>query len=351
MLGKIFQSLYNKIFINIVVERSKTIVYVESVSNKGVTTDSDAQFFDTIDLNDKMLEYIKNHIKASPYFYISILDTSATQGAIPTCNKHRMPEYYYDIALSKHKCHNNKWAYYTSKDNLYAIERKYKTIGLDFIFSPFTIVAVFFKDKIATTMAMFIFIQDSYLSLTIFDNEKLLFAEHLDMQTENESNDIMLQDTLDEEDVLLDDDGIDLDELEVVDNDDGDDGDDFGNIEDLDALEDIEEFADSKDLEEEFIENAEEISTNSETTIQDGNEDESFTEDYQRFLLIQSSLGKYYKNSLYKSEFVENVYIADGIGVGTDLKKYLEEEMFLNVYIRKLDIAVEVCELAKTELQ
>jgi len=44
------------------------------------------------------------------------------------------------------------------------------------------------------------------------------------------------------------------------------------------------------------------------------------------------------------------MYIADGVGVTNDLKKYLEEEMFLNVYVRRAEIDAEVCELTKKEL-
>ncbi|MDD3059526.1 MAG: hypothetical protein PHW94_01110 [Sulfurimonas sp.] len=47
---------------------------------------------------------------------------------------------------------------------------------------------------------------------------------------------------------------------------------------------------------------------------------------------------------------MESVYIADGCGVSQDLKRYLEEEMFLSVYVRKIDLAKQVCELAKAEL-
>ena len=52
----------------------------------------------------------------------------------------------------------------------------------------------------------------------------------------------------------------------------------------------------------------------------------------------------------YKSEFVENIYIADSIGISSDLKKYLEEELFLNVYVRHVNLPAEVCEIAKMEL-
>ncbi len=78
---------------------------------------------------------------------------------------------------------------------------------------------------------------------------------------------------------------------------------------------------------------------------------DGFNEDYHRFSLIQSSISDFYKDSKYDSKFIENIYIADSIGISGDLKKYLEEEMFLNVFVRRLDLPAEVCEIAKAELK
>jgi hypothetical protein len=117
--------------------------------------------------------------------------------------------------------------------------------------------------------------------------------------------------------------------------------DDFSGIEDLDLLEEIDEFSEFQDIEEEFHEAEKPM-------IESGGD--SNNEDYQRFSLIQASLGHFYEDKRYDGAFVENVYIADGVGVSNDLKYYLEEEMFLNVYIKHLDIPMEVCSLAKEEI-
>ncbi len=86
------------------------------------------------------------------------------------------------------------------------------------------------------------------------------------------------------------------------------------------------------------------------TLIRSNDNKKDFDEDYQRFLLIHSSLGHYYSDEKYDSQFIESVYIADSIGVGDDLSRYLEEEMFLNVYIRKIDLGYEIAQLVKMEL-
>jgi len=336
VLSNFLEALYHKVIVNIVIKRSSCDVYIEMCSKKALIN-SEMKSFDTTILNESMLEFIASYTKESPYSYLSILDMSPDQGAIPTCTKNRLP-LYKDLASYEFKCLEENWTYYTSKSDLYEIEKVYKQVGVDFIFSPFTLLYKFFEDKVKSSFALFILVQDSFVSLSIFEDSLLVYAEHLDMETS--IDDELLSQVMDDDEIELEESGgINLEEVDVID--DMEDLEDFGDIEDLDSLEEIDEFSQSQDIEEEFYEADEPIIES---------DDDSFNEDYQRFSLIQTSLGHYYKDKRYESQFVENVYIADGVGVSSDLKRYLEEEMFLNVYIRHLDIAMEVCALAKEEL-
>jgi len=337
VLAKFLEALYIKVFVNIIVKRASTIVYIELHSKKGII-DSVHTEFETTRLNEKMVEYINTYTKESPYYYISFLDNSLVQGAIPTCDKHKFI-HYYDLSDCEYKCYDSKWTYYTSKTELFELEKAYKEIGLDFIFSPFVVLANFFKDKLFANLALYALIEDEYISIAVFENGKLLYAEHLDIETVPENDDILLSSEIHDDLDLELEDGIDLESMDV--DEDGIELEDFGNIEDLDSIEDIDEFDESKDVEEEFLE-SEDVLEESDT----GN----FNEDYQRFTLIQKSIATYYKDERYESKFLENIYIADSIGVSRELKKYLEEEMFLNVYIRHTELDAEICELTKEEL-
>ena len=337
MLTKLFEALYNKVFVNIVVKRSSTDIYIELCSKNGVI-DSDQNSFETQSLSGEVIDFITSFTKESPYYYISILDMSTEQGAFPTCAKSRL-SYFYDVSASEHKCVDDKWTFYTSKTDIYEIEKRYHKIGIDFIFSPFTLLSNFFQDKITTNVAMYILMQDSFVSLSVFENGVLLYAEHLDMETSGESEDILLSQEISDEDEVSLEDGIDLEDVDVID--DMEDLDDFGDIEDLDSLEEIDEFSEHQDIEEEFYEADEPIVESDDT---------DFNEDYQRFTLIQTALGHFYNDDKYESQFIENVYIADGVGVSNDLKRYLEEEMYLNVYIRHVELGIELSNLAKMEL-
>ncbi|MCK9454929.1 hypothetical protein [Sulfurimonas sp.] len=330
MIGKFLETLYTKVFINIIVENLQTVVYVEVCAKKNVVQ-STHKVFETTTINTKMYEFVRSFFKETPFCYISVLDKSSNQGAIPTCLTSEMDKYC-DINSSEYICFSDDWAFYTSEYDLEAIKHEYRSIGVDFIFSPFTIMATFFKDKIESTLAMFVLIEDSYISFSIFENSKLLYAEHLDMQRHEDDEDMLLDTTLEDEDDI---EGIDLEDMSIDDDSTG--FDDFTNIEDLDSNDDMEEFSEIEEIKE-SVEQDIDISSS------------GFNEDYQRFSLIQSALNTFYKDSKYDSKFVETIYIADGAGATPELKSYLEEEMFLNVYIRKIDLGTALCELAKAEV-
>lgn len=340
MISRFLEALYTKVFINIVVENSRTNVYVEVCSKDNVLKIAN-KVFDTVSMNSKMFEFIKSYSKESPFYYVSILDKSSAQGAVPTCANSEMGKYF-DIAASKYKCYSKSWAYYTSEYDLESIKHEYRSIGVDFIFSPYVLIANFFKDKINSTLAMFVLVEENYLSLTVFDNSKLLYAEYLDMQHKEEDDTLMIDTPLDDdEDEMLfgldETGGIDLEEIEIDDNH-SIEFDDFSDIEDLDSGDTIDEFSEEKDIEEI-------INKEKDTDVSSG-----FNEDYQRFSLIQSSLNTFYRDPKYDSKFIETIYIADGVGISSDLKNYFEEEMFLNVYVRKIDIAFALCDTAKAEV-
>lgn len=331
MISKFLETLYTKVFINIIVENLHTVVYIEVISRDKVIATIEKNF-DTTSINAKMYEFISLYSNESPFYYISLLDNSSTQGAIPTTIPSEMNQYI-DINSLKYISLKD-WSVYTSEYDLDAIKHEYRSIGVDFIFSPFLIMTKFFKDKIDKTLSMFVLVGSNFLSLSVFDNSKLLYSQH--MSTQHHKDDELSMDSSLDESSLLDDDFIDLDEIEM--DDDLDSLNDFANIEDLDMSSEIDEFSDAQEIEKIINHEDDDVSA------------DGFDEDYQRFLLIQKSLRTFYKDEKYQSQFIESVYIADGAGVSSNLKGYLEEEMFLSVYVRKIDLPTSVCDMAKAEL-
>ncbi|MCF6330529.1 MAG: hypothetical protein L3I99_03150 [Sulfurimonas sp.] len=320
--------LYTQIYINIISNAKETVVYTEELHHNG-SSDNYEEVFNSTNKED-IYEYIQSIAKKSPVHYISILDNSPSYGAIPTCSQEDK-KLHYNVSDFNNICTPNEWSYYTSKADLLELQGRYHKVGLDFVFSPFIILSNFFKDKIASDIAMYILINEDNLTLSIFENNKLLFALNLDMQNQDlDSSDELLMD-IDDEELNLDDlASIDLENIDV--DDDIESINEFDDIEDLDTFDEMEEF--SQDMAED------------ENTL---DEQSDFGVDYHRFSLIQSAVNNFYQDKQLESKFIEIVYIADSVGVNSELKKFLEEEMFLSVYIRKMDLTHELCELSKAE--
>ncbi len=333
--SKYLEFLYLKAFINIISNKTTTKVYIEMLNHKGVIVKSAEENFETSTINHQMKDFIKTYIQETPYYYISTLDYSPFQGAVSSVKKAD------DQNDSTFRSYEDRWSYNTPKTNIIDMKNRYEDIGLDFLFSPFPLIANFFKEKISDTFTMYVLLSEDYLTLTIFKHSELIYARHIEILIENINDDI---DELDlglnlSSDEENDDDG--FDEIEDIDEEDSIDLDDFGDIEDLDTIEEIEEFSEDEEVEE----SSEELEDIPNESI------DSFNKDYQRFTLLQETINSYYHDSRYEREFIETIYIADGIGVSPDLKKYLEEEMFLDVYVRHIDLASEICEMAKMELK
>ena len=180
-------------------------------------------------------------------------------------------------------------------------------------------------------------IDEINLSVMIYDKAKLVTSATLVLVDEASeaikeiveplSLDFDL-DTLDEN-IHLDD--IDeLDDLDEIDNLSDD-------IENLDDIDDLDEFSDKDDSDE-----------NNNTQNDEIGDLSSFSKDFTRFTLIQEYLHNFYTKS--GNEFIENIYLLDTFGVGSDLKRYLEDELFLHVTQTRIDLADELIKMSIEEI-
>lgn len=339
-LTGLIEHLYAKIYIAIV-EDGERIDVATQIFNGSKKSDVELESFESF---DKATLYIQDLISESPYYYISLLNTAHDQGALPTCDKLKMRDFT-DVSLTQSLCIDKKWTLYTSSTQLKSLERKHSVYGVDFIFSPFTILQRFFADKIEAVMGLYVLIQQERMSIAVFSNEQLEFASYvvtdadsIALHTESQIDGgagFELDDTV----AVEPSDAIDLDEL-----------DDLDTLENIESLDEIESLDDIENIEsfEDFAEEADEVEMQepeeSEARIED------FNLDYHRFSLIQDALKTFYTNTLYRQTFIEAVFIADAVGVSSDLKSYLEEELFVTPIVRKIDLAKELLTLSQDEV-
>ena len=345
--------MYDTALINIVVYAESIHVYIEQVHKNRLKNATEKTFTLNDSYSDELLhDYIKPYTEDTPYYYVAMLDSSLEQGAVPTCDKHKM-SLYAELATAQYLCIDDKWACYTSKLFLEEQMKLLGDLGCDFIYSPFVILKNFYADKVQGEIALYAFVQEQSLTLAVFKNDRLLYGEYIDTRFEISPEEEM-QLTADnlEASEEAEEESVDLDDIELGD-DDLDLDDDLDNLDSLDNIEDLGDI-DSIDEEEnpelQLEENLEAMSEESEKLVDETYQIERSSEDFKRFSLIQQSLAKFYNDERFESDFIENLFVADAVHLTNDFKRYIQDEMFLNVYIRSIEPELEVCQIAKEEL-
>lgn len=341
--------LFQKIFVAIISDKDGYDIQTIVVKKKK-TLHKESRHFEGDVPSPVMIRYINDVIDPSPFFYISTLNLHANQGAYDGCSKPPESLQSQDAVGIQTLCRDEKWTQYASQDALYQLRSQYNTIGLDFIFSPFSMIEFYFADKIKNSFALYAFGMPELFSVAIFDGGKLEYAHHyargssksasIDEEvSEMEFTSSSLGHEVPEGSILLDD-IEDLEDLDLL-----DDLDSFGDIADLDDLDEVSEFSEDT-LTPEEIRQERDHNTNAVK-----NEIDDSSEEYARFEFIQKTLQRFYASSHCHNRFIETVCIADSSSGGDELKRYLEEELFLNVLIRKVDVCEGINALAQAEVE
>jgi hypothetical protein len=342
----VLEKLFQKIFISIVpVEDGYDIMSV-TVKNKKVSSKEQRHFVGDVP-SILMNKYIQNKVESTPFFYISTLNLYANQGAYTGCSHPSVHFRNDDVVGIQTVYRNNEWTQYASQDELHRLKEHYSSVGLDFIFSPFSMIEFYFADKIKNSFALYAFGMPGFFAIAIFDGGKLEYAHYYTTgNVQQKSEGEMLLSSMDfsspsMEEHAYNDREISLDDIEDLE--------DLDLLDDLDSLQDI---ADLDDLDEvsEFSEDTstpEEIRQEHDSSVK--NEIDGSGEEYKRFEFIQKALQRFYVSDLCMNRFVETVCIADAGKGGDELKRYLEEELFLNVLIRHVNVCEGVNGLAQLE--
>lgn len=337
--------LYQKIFIAVISYGEKYEVTVTFYKGKKRLS-KETRRYEGMSAIEEISRYVRKIIEESPLHYIAVLNPDPNQGALEGCSVHEINDSE-EMSGTKTLCRNQKWMLYASARELELLKKKYATIGLDFVFSPFSVLERFYADKIGGKLALFVLAEKDSMSIAFFEDGKLEYAHHYplhrqegEMETDEGSNIGFSIGVEEEEEPSR---GINLDQIEMLDDlEIIDELDDLSDIEDLDTLEEIAEFSEEETLFEDTL-----------VPLQPGGdtkeENDRFGDDFYRFELIEKTLARFYAGEHCRNRFVETVWLADGYGNGAELKRYLEEELFLNVMVRKIDLAEEVITLSLLE--
>ena len=337
------QKYFTNLFISIVEGEDSYRLFCKVLKNNKLLSKFDKTF--EIAPNDEKLDstiedYIVSLQEKYNTVYIALLLNSMGQGAIKGTH---------DQDFQKFSVHSNNvktvkfrsWSSYVSYIDINWIQKTYKDVGLDFVYSPFVILYNLLSNyKLKHNLTLYILNQEASITIGIFKGDTLCFGafykvdnnvklsasmdiDDWEDEEEDDSATMVELDNLDSEELLSSDE---LSELNALDDELGDGK--FSDLKDEDRLEN------SSSLESE----------------ESGTHDlELYGRDLDIFKFLQKALGEYYKNDIYESDFIENAIIFDGYDIGQEMIGCIEDDLMLNLEIHKIDIAEVVCDLSVKE--
>jgi hypothetical protein len=184
--SKLLERFYRKVYIAVVVMHSTTDVCVET-RKRGNTLRKSLHTFDTTTLDDEVADYIAAAASQSPLHYVAVLNTLPSQGAVPTCSAQQFPRYT-DATSCQTRCFDESWSVYASDESLYQIREFYESAGLDFIFSPFSLLRSYFAAPIEAEPALYLLLGETFVATAVFKKKRLLFGDYDVLANEYESD-------------------------------------------------------------------------------------------------------------------------------------------------------------------
>ena len=117
---------------------------------------------------------IKRLSRESALHYVILLESEAKQDILRNC--------HVAATEAKHEndvvCIEKRWAISMDKDALFQRQKEFLTIGLDLLFSPFSLLREVFKESIAQNDGLYLFIIDGALFGIVFKEGTALFGQH-----------------------------------------------------------------------------------------------------------------------------------------------------------------------------
>ena len=342
---KAFQKFLPNIFISIVPQGEVWKVYSKVIKN-GILTKKLSENFDKKESDKipiKMQEYLDDLQLEYNFAYIALFLDSMGQGAISGTTAADFEKNSVDIKSVTHFSLDNKWSIYASYIDINWVKKLFSSSGLDFIYSPFMIqYTLIKKEKQKEKPTLYILNHEDSVTVTVFSKDDLLFGVYFKTTTDSSIS------SSDE------DDWENASEEEGVDNisftgDMSDDMDSMGELDNLDDFDNLEDNSSSESFQDSSLADQNIENFDDEDLVQDSDL-ELFGRDLLVYKYLKASLKEYYQNPLYKSSFIDTVVIYDGYETSSEFIGMIEDDLFMDIEISKIDINETICNMARKEV-
>lgn len=340
----LFRPLFATVLIG--VNYSSTACNIKVVKKRGghIVEESDKEFkILEGNLSAEVIKFIKKLKSRYAYSYVAILSKSTEQILVPGSKKNQFSAF--NVNEKEYKFIKLPSAFaFILKDDVTQYQAMFKKAkGLDFLFSPF--VLIFFKAKTFVTdkPKLFALQEKENLSVLILTRKAILYGSFLPMSAGEQiansrdsvsnslPNDTLVSTTSSSASSTAQG----LDDLNI----------ELGGLED--ELEDYEHF--------DFDSITSSVSDNvSGSSDSDDNSSSMDIQDLGRSTtvinLLQAAIKDFYNNSLYDSDFIEEIVLFDCYGISTQAVDNIRSNLMIDLSLVSIDLLKEITNVIQVEL-
>ena len=177
-----FNNLLPKVYIVLVPHGTSVSVYGELRQKEKTLKTFDLQTFDN---TEHLKQYIAQLERESSIVYTTLLACDVKQGLLPSCQLQQG----FDESSVEMVCYDHDWGIYIDKDDLFELQKKYRSIGLDLLFSPYSLLAFSHRENIKKLSGLYVLMTPKYMIAMVFHDQKACFASMLSVEAWLENED------------------------------------------------------------------------------------------------------------------------------------------------------------------
>jgi len=164
---KFLEALLPKIYIILIPTATGTQLYGELRKNAKTLKRFELQLFEQ---KNELFEAVRRMKRESALNYVALLESEAVHGLLLDDSMDELSSI--EIINIAHK-----FELYLRKDDLHERQQAFKSIGLDFIFSPFSLLYNFYEESIAKNDGLYLLLEAERIVTAVMKDGKMLFSE------------------------------------------------------------------------------------------------------------------------------------------------------------------------------
>lgn len=342
ILGMLFRPLFATVLIG--VNYNSSACHVKVVKKRGghIVEESDKEFkILEGNLSAEVIKFIKKLKSRYAYSYVAMLSRSTEQVLVPSGKKSQFAAFNVNEKEYKFVKLPNAFAFIL-KDDIAQYQATFKKAkGLDFLFSPF--ILLFFKAKtfVGDKPKLFVLQEKENLAVLILTRKAILYGSFLPMSAGENTASVALANSTSKDSIVAttstqSSTAQGLDDLNT----------ELGGLED--ELEDYENF----DFDSIMSGNSDNISGSSDSG--DGSSGMDNLHDLGRSTtiinLLQATIKDFYNNSLYESDFIDEIVLFDCYGISAQAVDNIRSNLMIDLSLVSIDLLKELTNVIQIEL-